>query len=914
MNFFKKSKFLFIFIFVCVAFVMTVLSVYLWGIPKLVSSHKFQSFIDKKMYEYTKVNIVADNLRLKTGFPYITFSADRFELIKDNNPLLDLKKIDSCISLSKLGFKTIVVKKLGADYIFADVNKLLNIVPQQEEKEKIETDWRFDFMESDLYLNQLKILYKINNVYFNVDTKNIKIDTSTKDKQLLKFDFLCDMDYAGKKVKITLSDNNKFYIKNKKLYIDSTFLNFNQSKLKIFGQLKDDKCFKLNVSAKNFDISNIVALIESNLVIPNGKEMLTYFSDIKGNFDFGFNVSQKGIDGNIDLHHLCFILIPIENVPVQIYSGNISVDKKNIYLSNFAGYYGTKRVNTLKFSGDVKDYMKTFKTKVIVDGVVADDFAKYYLSPTIGVPIGIVGKADTRVIIEYLNNVINLKWLFRVNPEDNLLVSGEPISKYKEKRVVVADMNIIGTKLKIKDLSYYVTVPGVAEFTRRKLISIHGLIDFAKGVDFRVMGFKIEKPVPSEFLNIIARTELFKKGTAVGELTAVDGPKGVKLFGNLSLEKIAIPSLKLFLNKLDIATNFDTIKVVADGGYRRSHYVATGEVVNNIAFPMVINDIDFSLDSMDFAKLLDSFNHSGEEKNSCVTKEGDEEGADFDITNLIIKNCKLKLKKGIYNELSAENMEVTLKLDETGNLKVDSNRFNFAGGYSSCAFRADLKNHKYSVKLGVKDIDSNLIATSLLNLPKEISGKSSGIMNLYTDASMKLNGDMKFIIKKGAIGKIGLIQYVLNVASVFRNPIAMINPMTVFDLINVPEGEFDKITGNLDIRDNIIKDLKIKSYSPYLSAYISGNYNIEKQDAALKIYTKMTNKKKGVYGWLRNISLANIASRVSIGGRSDANYYSADISEIPSIDAEDKDCQIFLTTVDGDVEHFNFLSSLKKIK
>ena len=42
---------------------------------------------------------------------------------------------------------------------------------------------------------------------------------------------------------------------------------------------------------------------------------------------------------------------------------------------------------------------------------------------------------------------------------------------------------------------------------------------------------------------------------------------------------------------------------------------------------------------------------------------------------------------------------------------------------------------------------------------------------------------MKFLIKEGTIGKIGLIQYVLNVASVFRNPIAMINPMIVFDLI-----------------------------------------------------------------------------------------------------------------------------------
>ena len=33
-----------------------------------------------------------------------------------------------------------------------------------------------------------------------------------------------------------------------------------------------------------------------------------------------------------------------------------------------------------------------------------------------------------------------------------------------------------------------------------------------------------------------------------------------------------------------------------------------------------------------------------------------------------------------------------------------------------------------------------------------------------------------------------------------------------------------------------------------------------------------------------------------------------------SVDANDSDAQIFLTTVDGDIEHLNFLSSLKKLK
>ena len=48
--------------------------------------------------------------------------------------------------------------------------------------------------------------------------------------------------------------------------------------------------------------------------------------------------------------------------------------------------------------------------------------------------------------------------------------------------------------------------------------------------------------------------------------------------------------------------------------------------------------------------------------------------------------------------------------------------------------------------------------------------------------------------------------------------------------------------------------------------------------------------------------------------RNDANYYSSELSELPSIEVEDYKTQVFLTNVEGDVEHNNFLSSLKKIK
>ena len=93
-----------------------------------------------------------------------------------------------------------------------------------------------------------------------------------------------------------------------------------------------------------------------------------------------------------------------------------------------------------------------------------------------------------------------------------------------------------------------------------------------------------------------------------------------------------------------------------------------------------------------------------------------------------------------------------------------------------------------------------------------------------------------------------------------------------------------------------------------------GCYNLETSDAILRIYTKFSNSQKGIIGILKSISLSNIARKISVINTNNIEYYSSELENLPDIEAEEKDCQIFLTTVDGDLEHNNYISSLKKIK
>ena len=86
-----------------------------------------------------------------------------------------------------------------------------------------------------------------------------------------------------------------------------------------------------------------------------------------------------------------------------------------------------------------------------------------------------------------------------------------------------------------------------------------------------------------------------------------------------------------------------------------------------------------------------------------------------------------------------------------------------------------------------------------------------GLVEINSDASLKLNGGIKFNIQNGTIEKIGYVEYILKVASLFRNPLVMISPTTFGDLVNIPDGRFDDIYGELKLEDNIIKHIKIQS-------------------------------------------------------------------------------------------------------
>ncbi len=908
---------------ILIAVMFCVLGVYTYTnvLPYLLSSEKVISYAEDKLNKTLGLDINIENPCLKTNLnPDIAFSVELIDIKKDNQQWLLVKDLDTEFSLSQVKNKKIIVKKFGADEIFADINKLMSL-SNGEQKDRQKNDWSVDLFDSVLYLNKSFIIYNVTpETRVELKAANLRVDNTEKIQRFVHFDFDADITKSGKTVHVAFADDNKIIIGNKKLLVKDCPLTINHSQMFFDAEAGREKGYELEIYAKRFFIPDVIKLLQTNIIENNINDVLCMFQTINGDFDFNIKLTKKDISGNIKLNRLSSKLIALNNLPFLINSGDIKLSNNDLKFSNFKGYYNNKKSNGFEFEGTVNDYLNTMKSHFDVISTISTDLMHDYLAKTAGMDMKLTGDTRAKILVDTFRNDIDVVLMGKIPVGKDILVNNASFSPVNYDRAYKADMSIRGDKLTINTINYYIA----KELTRaskgiQPILTFKGNIRLSDGFlyDF---GFDIPKPLPSEFLNVLIGQKIFKKGQFSGKLEYDNNGKYPKLNGNLQAEKIRIPSQRLSIRTGNIVTVGDGIKVTAEGRFKRANYTFLGDILNKMLFPIIVRNTNLTIDNVDVERILNSANapvQTAEQAEQSFEKDEEkieEDVQTFDIRNIIIQDCIVKILKGNYKEIDFANIEAKMSLDKDGIFRMKSNRFDIADGISSLDVNCDLINLKYAVKLGIKDVNADTMSTVLLNFPREITGKASGLLDLNMDETLKLNGTMKFIIKDGTIQKVGLVEYALKFASLFRNPIAMISPSTIVDLVNVPEGNFEKITGDMKLKDNRVELMKIKSYSPQLSAYIVGCYNIENSDAILRIYTKFSNKNKGFAGFLRNISLNSLSNRVHSRSRSDENYYSAELAQLPPIDADEKDCQIFVTKVDGDVEHYNFLSSLKKIK
>ena len=523
------------------------------------------------------------------------------------------------------------------------------------------------------------------------------------------------------------------------------------------------------------------------------------------------------------------------------------------------------------------------------------------------------------------------------------------ISPSKYDRAIGIRLNLLKNDLDIEHINYYISdvIADKGKPMTKPLVKVASKVNILTG-HIKELEFDIPDPLPSEFFNVLVNQRVFRNGTFSGKLKYINNnPKHPYIDSDIKLADVRVVGQSLSIKKGTATTKNDLVHINADGRFRRTNYNFDCDIQNKMLFPIIVENIDIKLDELDVEKVMQTFaprpqlteeqrkqlrqrlqqtktaksdvplkyfeiEQKTDLKENTTSSEEDAQIV-FQPNLVAIKSCNFNVAKGKYKEINFGDLHANLTLTEKGILEIKSNKFNFADGISTLKVYCDMAKQYYSVRLGAKDVNSDVIASSILNLPREISGKAKALLEFYTDKDMKLNGRIQFEINDGSITKLGFVQYILNMASIFRNPVAMISPSTLFDLVNVPEGTFKQISGDLRIRNNIIDRMMIKSSSPQLSAFIVGQINLINFDSSLRIYTKFSNKNKGLMGFLRGLSLNSLTKKAKLTTE-EVSYYAPELSQLPKLETGEENAQVFLTKVDGDVQTTNFISSLKKIK
>ena len=900
---------------------MTVILIasYLYLPNKILNSSKLQNYISSAMKDNFGLDLVIDSPKLKTKLkPEVDLDIKKLKLTKNSKELAILDDFSLSVDFSSIFDKNIKLKKLLAKKLVLKTDELLEALEiKNNQQTKTEFDYNIDLFDSDIRLNDFFVTYKQpNNTILSINANNIKLNCKKDFKELA---FVLDGKISDKNsdfAKIYINSNSEIKIFNDNIKINDLKVSVNDSNLILTSKIDKNTVF-LNAKSKKFYLKDVFALINSNFIIPNGKELLSPLNSPSGSVKFDVNSLNNNLTGYITVDNTKANIKDITHLPINIQKGKINISKDRIDFVDLVGFYGKDKNNTVNITGNIKDYYKTFDSNIDVRTMISNEFLKNYLSPLLpNIKISLSKPTKTKITYKSKNGIMDITWLAGVPKGVDLNVNNSKSALMNYDRAVKGDFNIKGDVLDIKNINYYISSNMQRGTILKPILVLNGKMKLNGEIDN--MGFYFARQMPCEFLNIFTKEKTFKKGTIQGRLNVAFKNNIPILDADMQIEKTILPKQRLFIKSAKLLTNNEEIKVALNGGFKRIKYDFDGKIKNELQPPFVIKDMKLDLDNVDVEKLLLSMNSEQQDIQNTdnINSENDivDDNYFFDTNLIRIENSSFKLKKGNYKELTFSDIDAKMTLDEKGLLKIQSNKFNIANGISTLKVESDLKNFKHYVRLGVKDVDSNLMAKVLLNLDKEISGSAKGLIELNTDKNLKLNGKIRFAIDDGAIGKIGLVEYLLKIASVFRNPIVMISPSVIMDIVNIPEGKFNKITGTINLKDNVAYGIDIRSVAPTLSALVRGRFDMEKHDASLRIYTRFSTDKKSMFGFFRNISLNALANKVQLYTKSDLNYYSSELVDLPQIEIGEEKSQIFLTQVEGDVENNNYLSSLKKIK
>lgn len=758
-----------------------------------------------------------------------------------------------------------------------------------------------------------RYIYKISKV--KVESENLKFTSSANMHINFDADKLSATNRDGKVILILQNVNGNFSC-GRLEYANIEYLYFNKTNFNGFVSKKSKKLKTLpNIHIENGEIiaeDNFRAYI-SNLDLISGhltftgkmlsEKKVAIFKEYEGNFEGNLTITNlnpiylSGIVRGKDLKAKTTIF----NAPMSFNNINFIFDKENVYARSKGKFTEDDAIGKIRIENIFNDKREV---KGTVKGILTKKSAKYIPD------LKIKNSVDLKVDFHTKNKKSAVSYAADVKKGSDIIYKNAYLGLRDNNRKLYVLTLINGKNLYIKDYRYTVSdkekdhliVSGMGGFKK-----IDGHFK-PKYITFKTNGFA-PASVTGSFGKYIAG------GQFKGDLRYDFMKKNI--IGNFEIKNFFHKDF--YVKTAQVNAVKENVEIKAAGKYRREDFTAKLNAKNKIGKPgeeIIISDMDFFLKryivKQSFGKGSLIVSKEGEE--TAIEKKFDEKKirkfrhrlAHADEANITIENWKITVGEVQKDRICLRN--VSLKGYLKNNVfKFASSRVRFADGLLSGYGKYDFRHGASDIIFRASNINSNIAADLIFNLPDQIMGTANAKLRIFTYNKFDdIKAYLKFNVEKGYLPKLGNTEFINKKSR---------RKIKLSKLINIdttkPENLASDITGSLLMENHTLSNIKITSKQKYLSFLLEGACDLQNDTADLMLFGKYNAKaQKGV-----KVLFIPVSFIVKVLFRAENTYknYEEKLNKIPSIEADEKDTKYFRVKFTGSPKTNDMKVELKSI-
>ena len=750
---------------------------------------------------------------------------------------------------------------------------------------------------------------------------NGKINTPELDKLSIKGKI-----HSNKGVKSNITVNNSSYeLLNSSFKLQNLRGSINNSPFNI--TLNADKIFSktpiINGVGKinAFDFSILANNSLKDFIPSNIKEIFNNIEFKNGKTDISFRVRNNNYNIYSVLDNVNVVYKP-DDINLIVNSGNVLLHDGTLNINKMNARIGEMPVF---IDGKIFNVQNNPILNLYTNVKLSQDFLDQIFNKNSIYPIKVKGDAILSSKLSGGLNNLNSKTTMNISEGSSLYYMGATIGDNENPVKIYVDSTYNPNRVKINNLKYdkIILSQNNKPYTNTQL-NASGTLSYLKDniVGFNNFKVKTENPTSAKIFNIVFRKPFMKQGVFTSDIVINGTSVNPKILGKLNITSIDIPFFDSTVRDINLNFKNDKIYLSSKGKVLTNDVMLEANMQNKLTPPYIINDIKLHMADLNVNKITDAIRDIEAESARTLSVKQNSNIENIDVKQLIIHNARVNANKIQVRNINADNFEANIKVGKDHIANVNNFKFDIAQGNVFGNLKYNLTSKDTYIDVNLNDANAAIMSEALFDLKGQVYGSLNGDFILScngasNDSCFKtLSGKGNFKINDGKMPKLGSLEYLLKAGNLLKSGFAGISVNSLVDLVTpLKTGEFESISGDINIKNGIADKINIYSAGKDLNMYMTGKYNISTSIADMKLYGSLSKNITTVFGKIKNASLITLFNTIpGINDSTEKLLLQTEISKIPNIKNVTDIYRIFTVDINGDINGTDYVNSFRWVK